>query len=305
MYRYFILASALRFFSATRGTRSLYRWLGNRFAPAMRLSRSDLISTYLSRAEQIWSTMDEHPFADPDARVLELGTGWLHWESTLIRLRRDVRATLYDVWDNRQLPALQGYVAQLLPAVEAHGALPQDEMNRAKEIVSGILDCGSFDALYELLDADYVVEPSGTLKRFPDAEFDAIISYNVLEHVQRETLPTYVQDMARVLKPGGFSIQKIDVGDHLAYYFPGTGKKAYLRFSDRTWGRWYENQVQYFNRAQRSEWMRLFADAGLELVTEEIESTNVQGFPIATQYAELAPDDLDCTGFRVIHRKPA
>jgi SAM-dependent methyltransferase len=304
MFRYYALAAVLRFFSATRRTRRLYRWLGNRIAPKIRLSRSDLVSSYLDRAELIWSTMDEHPFAEPGARILELGTGWLHWESTLIRLRRDVCATLYDVWDNRQLPALQGYFAKLSPAIEARGALSPRELARAHEIIAKLLACGSFDALYGVLEAEYVVEPSGTLQRFSDESFDAVISYNVLEHVHRETLPVYVRDMARVLRPGGYSIQKIDVGDHLAYYFPGTNKKAYLRFSDRKWHRWCENEVQYFNRVQRSEWMRLFADAGLELVVQEFDTTNIQGLPIADQYADLEPEDLACVGFRVIHRKP-
>jgi hypothetical protein len=42
-------------------------------------------------------------------RLIELGTGWLHWEAITTRLFFDVRCTLFDVWDNRQIDGLKNY----------------------------------------------------------------------------------------------------------------------------------------------------------------------------------------------------
>lgn len=304
MTRYALLAALLRLFSATTQTKALYRWLGNRLGSRARVHRG-LPQSYIERVRLIWDTMDRYPLAPPGGRILELGTGWLHWESTLIRLRRDdVTLTLYDVWDNRQLAALQSYFQQLESLLGNELPLDAAKASNVQSLLTTISRARTFAELYDALGFDYVVEPAGWLTGFPDAHFDAIISYNVLEHVDAGTLAGYVRDVARILKPGGYSVQKIDVGDHLAYYFRGLSKKSYLRYSERIWRRWLENEVQYFNRLQRSEWLELFRDAGLEVIEEEAQYTNVEGLPIAPQYLGFDERDLACVGFRVVHRKP-
>lgn len=175
---------------------------------------------------------------------------------------------------------------------------------RAASFLESIAKVGSFEELYCLLGFRYLVEPSGTLQCFPDHAFDAVFSSNVLEHVDRAILPQYVRDIARVLKAGGFSVHRIDIGDHLSYYDRSVSKKNYLRYSDHVWRRWFENQVQYFNRVQRSGWLQLFQEAGLELVEEETEHTDIASLPISSQYAEHNRNDLACTVIRVVHRKP-
>ena len=49
-------------------------------------------------------------------RILELGTGWLHWEALTLRLFYDIEAVLFDVWDNRQLGGLKNYLATVAPS---------------------------------------------------------------------------------------------------------------------------------------------------------------------------------------------
>ena len=304
MTRYLLLATVLRLFSATPQMKALYRWLGNWLGARARIHRG-LPPSYIERARLIWDSVDKHAIVPPGGRILELGTGWLQWESTLIRMRReDVRLTLYDIWDNRQLSALQSYFRQLAMLLGDAVQMAPDELTLARDLIERIGEVRSFQDLYAELGFEHIIEPSGQLTRFPDAHFDAIISYNVLEHVDVGILPGYVCDLGRILKPGGYSVQKIDVGDHLAYYFGGLSKKSYLRYSERTWRRWFENEVQYFNRVQRSEWMDLFRDAGLELVEENTQLTNIDAMTVAPQFVGLDKRDLACVGFRVIHCKP-
>jgi len=303
MLKYWLIAAVLRAFSANASTRRLYRRLGNALGARTRIRRG-LPDSYVRRARWILDVLTQHDIARQGAELLELGTGWLQWESTVIRLWRDVRITLYDVWDNRQLPAAQHYFAQLAARL-SELPLPPEREPRARELLAGIAAARSFDELYRLLGFRYVVEPSGALTQFPDASFDAVFSCNVLEHVDAAILPAYVRDMARLLKPGGYAVHTIDPGDHLAYYCRGVSKKNYVRYSEPTWRRWYANDVQYFNRVQRSTWLRLFQEAGLELAHEEVTRTDISRLPVAPAFAPLDPADLACTGFKVIYRKPA
>ncbi len=110
-----------------------------------------------------------------------------------------------------------------------------------------------------------------------------------------------------MLKPGGFSIHWIDFGDQIAS-FAGTRsnmcKKNYLKYSDETWRRFFENKVQYFNRIQRPEWLKVLHEAGLELVKEETRSCNINKINVAREYEQLERRDLECEAMLVVHRKP-
>jgi len=109
--------------------------------------------------------------------------------------------------------------------------------------------------------------------------------------------------MGRILRPGGYSIHQIDLGDHLSYYDPAVSVKNYLRYSDAAWGRWFENEVQYFNRVQRPEWLHLFENAGLLLVEEQLRTEDIGTMKVDQKYGHLGRQDLECTALTVVHRK--
>ena len=98
----------------------------------------------------------------------------------------------------------------------------------------------------------------------------------------------------------------IDLGDHLGYYDDAIPCfKEYLRYSERTWRIFFENDVQYFNRVQPAEWLAVFADAGLALVDESRpNSIDLSSVQIAAQFREMEPADLACCTLNLLHQKP-
>ena len=50
--------------------------------------------------------------------------------------------------------------------------------------------------------------------------------------------------------------------------------------------------------------MRLFEQAGLELVQDERAYVDLDGLKVDPQYAHLDEDSLRCVDLRVVHRKP-
>ena len=100
MLRYNLAAIALKAFSLNGPTRRLYRWLGNSYGARQRERAS--IDVYRRRGDFFIDLCDKYDVGRAGQRLLEIGTGWTHWYSLYLRLQRDVRITMVDVWDNRQ-----------------------------------------------------------------------------------------------------------------------------------------------------------------------------------------------------------
>ena len=303
MTRYRLVAACFRFFSGGPLRLRLYRALGNRLGARLRAQRG-LPKLYLDRARLLIERIARLGLVHDGDRLLELGTGWVHWDSLIIRLFYDVRITLFDVWDNRGLAALKARCAALDTLFDRTFAPTPAQAERAHALLRAISQVASFDALYRLLGWEYVVQPDGELTGLSSGAYNAVYSCNVLEHVRRDSLPAYVADMARVLAPGGYAFHTIDLTDHMQAYAPAASPKEYLRYSEAEWQRRYTSQIAYFNRVQAPEWLQLFEDAGFELLEEEALGRPLGALPVAADYAALSQTELACRTLRVVYRAP-
>lgn len=303
MLRYGLAAAAFKAFSVSPSSKRFYRTLGNTFG-ARKRARDGLPSLYVERARGIVEQVRRFGLVRPGDQLLELGTGWLHWESTVLRLFFDVQVTLFDVWDNRQFAPFQRYFRDFAAVVDAEIRMSPEERERVHGLLDRLAATKDFDEAYAVLGHRYVVDPRGTIDALPSDTYALVFSASVLEHIKREDARAVVADMARVLKPGGHTLHLIDLGDHLAYYdLSRTCLKQYLRYSDRTWRMLFENDVQYFNRIQPAEWLAAFRDAGLELQDQHRNEIDLTGFPIGEPFRTCEPRDLACNTMTVLHRR--
>lgn len=303
MIKYTLMAATLKFFSLSPQTKRLYRFLGNTVGQRARVQRG-LEQPYVERVQRILALFEKHHAIQDGSKLLEIGTGWVHWESTILRLFYDVEITLFDVWDNRNLQAYKAYCRQLEKIIDDVVAMDVARRQRVHELLQAIVDAPSFDDIYALLGFRYVIDSAGKLEQFQDGSFSAIFSCNVFEHVDKSILPQVIQDFSRLLTPGGYSLHKIDPGDHLAYYTRSVSRKNYLRYSDKVWRRFFENEVQYFNRVQRPEWLTLFRDAGFELAEADSVLNDVGIIHLDNKYRCLDKQDVQCVTLTAVHRKP-
>lgn len=302
MIRYIAAATTLKLLPTFPWTKKLYRLIASRFLWKRRVKKW-LPVFYVDRARFLLETVERHAMVQKGGRVLELGTGWAHWESTVLRLFYDVDATLFDVWDSHRLWLFKRYFAEFAEVMDEEIDATPGQLEHAHHLLDAILSVDSFDELYELLGFEYVVEPTGTLARFPDATFDAVFSFAVLEHVKKEALAEYVRGLHRLLRPGGYSVHEIDLKDHLHYCDPSASAKNYLGYSDRVWRRYFESEFHYINRVQRAEWLEMFRAAGLELA-EELSLPHNLSIQVDDKYRHLERRDLECVVLKMIHRKP-
>lgn len=289
-------------FSLSPQTKKMYRFLGNTVGARSR-AKAGLPASYVYRAKRILSIFEKYNIPQEGARLIELGTGWVHWESTALRLFYNAKITLFDVWDNRQFQAYKAYVSGLRDVFDNEIGISSPKHEEARNLLEAIVAVDSFAALYDLLGFQYVIEPTGTLRKFEPETYDACFSCNVFEHIDQAILPEYIKDIYRLLKPGGYSFITIDLTDHLEIYDQSVCKKNYLKYSDAAWKLCFENDVQYFNRVQREEWLNLFSQAGFELVEEESLFQPVR-VRVNKKYEGLDKKNIECVTLGIVHRKP-
>lgn len=299
MLRYRLAAKFLRLASHNAHTTRLYRLIANAIG-SHRRSHGKMPSYYASNIRWTLKTL---PQSSETLNILEIGTGWMHWESVCLALFFPSKGTLFDVWDNRQIAALKNYLKQFQLVYHQWPELSRDQKERADDYILKIQSLNTFDQLYTLLNFNYVVEPTGELRSIPSNSHNIIVSARVLEHIPKD----YCQDLAsecyRILTPRGSSIHSISIGDHLYQYDLSTSPKQYLTFSSETWQTRYENKIQYINRIQKSQWLQLFENAGFRLESATSSTVTIDGLSIAPEYKHLSMDDLQTDTLKIHHVK--
>jgi len=301
MLRYCLSAAALKAFSCSPLTKKAYRKLGNTLGSKKRVA-GRMPPFYLDRVNRTLRIAKKYGVPKNGDRLIELGTGWLHWEAITARLFYDVSGVLFDVWDNRQINGLKNYLKQLdasLNELDIDGA----RRTSARKLITEIQTIDKYQDLYDLLGFEYIVDPTGLLDRFEKESFDVAVSAGVMEHIYAKDASAFVSGVARLLKPGGYSIHSINIRDHLYQYDHSVSSKQYLHYPHWLWRFCFENDVQYINRIQRSEWLGLFRKAGLTLVEEELGMEDLSGLELAAAYRKYEVDDLRCGGLDLVHNK--
>ncbi len=302
MLKYYAAAAALKAFSCNALTRRLYRALGNVVGGRKRAT-GKLPANYPARLRRMRETFERNGVLKDGGRVLEVGTGWFHWEAIATHLFYGTSGVLFDVWDNRQFDALQNYFGQLDRMADSLG-LDERSLSRARSALAKIKASSSWEELYGALGFEYTINETGMLGELADGSFDLVISAGVLEHVDAGIAEGVAKGIAGALKPGGYAFNSINIRDHLQQYDRSVSEKNYLRYSDRVWNTALNNRVQYINRIQRKEWLRLFENAGLELLEEDVQTVDISGVPVAGPFRSCDRRDLECGGLVLLHRKP-
>jgi len=304
MLTYRATALALKAFSLNSATKSAYRLIGNVIGGKRRAG--GVQSHYLSRADQNLAFIEQYEGIRDGMRVLELGTGWVHWEALFLRAFYEVEATVFDVWDNRQFDGFLTHVNALRAALPSLTDRGPERTAKACALLDRVAASRNFDEAYAILGFNYMLSPDGSLDAIPDGSLDLVFSSDVMEHIPHDSLPVLAASLARVVRPGGLVAQQIVPSDHLCIYAKKAHRKAYLQYSDSEWARWFENDVQYQNRWQQSDFRRLFRDAGFEILSEAIIGrADTSDLKIAKRWADYSREDLDATVTRMLVRRPA
>lgn len=142
------------------------------------------------------------------------------------------------------------------------------------------------------------------------ASVDCIVNTYTLEHIPVENLEAILAESFRILKPGGLLLSVVDYQDHYSYRDAGISVYNFLRYTERQW-RWFNSPLHYQNRLRHSQYRRLFAKAGFEILSEELKRPEATGHSrfqlprLAAQFQSFSPDDLTILASAMVCRREA
>ncbi len=141
-----------------------------------------------------------------------------------------------------------------------------------------------------------------------NGSIDLQFSYTVFEHIPEPEIKAILRECSRLLSPGGVACHHIDPSDHCAHDDRSISSIHFLRFEEKEWSRYNDNQFAYHNRLRRNDYDRLYEESGHEIfhsrpyidaaAMAEIKS----GFPLATPFQGQNPENLCTVGYRIYSR---
>jgi len=146
--------------------------------------------------------------------------------------------------------------------------------------------------------AQYGTSGLNSLRTIPPASVDFIWSQSVLQHVRKDEFIDLVDEMRRVIRPGGVCSHSVDLKDCLG------GRLNNLRFSEKLWeGNLMARSGFYTNRYRLSEILSIFKQKGFSAEILKLESwDNLPTLKnkLASKFRDFSEEDLLISGFDVI-----
>ena len=135
--------------------------------------------------------------------------------------------------------------------------------------------------------------------------FDLVYSHTVLEHVPAKDLLPLLVECKRVLRPDGIISCFIGYADHWHYFDRSITPYNFLQYSESQW-RKYSPSFQYQNRLRHSDYLKIFEEAGFEILEANPTSESDAVFDTVRLHPEFAGyerEDLKIIEAWIVGRK--
>ncbi len=156
----------------------------------------------------------------------------------------------------------------------------------------------SFPALLSSCNARYLTNGVSSFRQIRDSSIDFCFSNAVLEHIPRPDFQSLALEMARILKPDGACVHRVDLQDHLG------GALNNLRFSNTVWeSKFFRSSGFYTNRIRFAEMIGIFESAGFNCQIPRIvcwDRLPTPRYSMTPGFSSLPDSDLLVKGFDIV-----
>jgi hypothetical protein len=248
-------------------------------------------------------------FAPDDARVIEIGTGWFPALPICFSLVGAKRILTYDI--SRHMDA--GLTFRMLAALEPHLNSIAEAGGRRREDIQAryreLQQAKDLSALFEKARVEYCAPADTGATGLPPNNADLVYSNSVLEHVPKQVIRSLMDEIMRMLRPGGLTLHNVGCNDHYAFADRRISFVNYLRYSEARWRRW-NNRLQYQNRLRAPEFLEMAAEAGLEVIYKQVAvrpgtREALTTFEVAPEFQRFSKDHMAITTVDFIAKKPS
>ena len=231
------------------------------------------------------------------AQVVEIGTGRWPVAALLLSL---LGARTVDTYDRRPLLDRKS-----LRSIVSEFEILSDELaillGRPREMLACRLRwlrevLGGSD----LLEAGHIRyhAPAETARtRLPDRSTDALVSFDVFEHLRPDLLASLQSEARRLIRPGGCQFHTIGLGDHYGGVDGRLTSVNFLRYPDRWWDFFTGNELSYHNRLRWPQYLDLLNGHGFQVVSRNLTTDlpaleALRTMKLDRRFCELSPNDL-------------
>lgn len=177
-----------------------------------------------------------------------------------------------------------------------------------RELLDSMCGATSPRELVEMCEAEYQVGGLSELERLPESSVDICMSMGRLEHFGESELRSLLCQMRRLLSPGGLGSHIVDHRDHFWHFDKSGHCFRHLTYSDEQWAAIAKGRKLYRNRLVESDYVRLFEDAGFEVLARvhELHRGDASGLnpeTLSGPYRKLAKEDIDAAVSHFIVRR--
>lgn len=230
-----------------------------------------------------------------DFVVAELGTGWC--PTTAVGLALSGAREVISI-DTQPLVQRE----QLIVVLELY--------QRHLETESVALPCGGTDEALDRI-ATLLAQPGSPMEMMarlgvrllvadarrldlPDRSIDLFVSNNTLEHIPGDVLKDILREFHRLARNDAVMSHLINMADHYRSFDASLSVYNFLRFSEQRW-RKFNSHLHYQNRLRVSDFRRIHAEAGWEVVGEDNHPGPVEvlrSVPLAPEFRHYKEEDL-------------
>ncbi len=163
----------------------------------------------------------------------------------------------------------------------------------SKQVGASIPDFKSWDDV-AAFGIDYVAPRRIQEAATPQMSIDCFYSVDTLEHIPRDDLEKILRHARELMAPNGVCVHLIDYSDHYARSDNDLSRFNFLTFDEANWRR-FNSRYQYVNRLRHSQYLQLFANAGMKVIRAEPEICGVDEDvleQLANPFRGVSPSDL-------------
>jgi len=231
--------------------------------------------------------------------ILEIGTGlrlnvplalWLCGASRVVTV--DLNPYLKPKFVMKDVSYIRGNRGRIIGLFGKHAEQPifQERFNCLCRT------CTDIDTLIKAANIQYLAPADAAHLDLESRSIDCHVSHTVFEHIPPDIILAILAEGKRVVKEGGLFIHDIDFSDHFSMSDPTITAINFLQFSEAEWKRYSDNRYAYVNRLRIDDFVELFGEAGLEIVSvnshidPRAAEALARGFPLDERFREKAPD---------------
>lgn len=206
------------------------------------------------------------------AVLFEFGAGWELGIPLIFAGLGIGQQRVYDLHRHARLSLLQASWKQIL----AHRQAIEQQTGR-KFSTSRIEHSGpkSWRMLSQEMGIQYQAPGDARATGLSDSSVDFCHNSSTLEHIASEDIHSILEEMYRILKPGGILSCVIDLQDHYSYADPQISPYHFLQYSRSAWEQ-FNPAFHFQNRLRHPDYRHLFEQAGFEVVHETLTGPDAE-----------------------------